>query len=62
MRFDEMSMTEQLEDLRQRTLKYRLLELPGQPPMVHMGTSYLIDDLMRTVECFWSEIQELHSK
>ncbi len=32
-------------DLKDRVMKFGLMELPGQPQGMHMGTSYLINDL-----------------
>jgi hypothetical protein len=40
-------MEESLED---RVNKFNALELPGQPKMMHMGTSYLVNDLWREVK------------
>ncbi len=53
-------MTEQIlqydtpnnKDLAERVLKFNSLELPGQPMMMHMGTSYLVNDL-------WAEVKLL---
>ncbi|KKN10932.1 hypothetical protein LCGC14_1031610 [marine sediment metagenome] len=36
--------------LEERVLQFSMLELPGQPRMMHMGTSYLVNDL-------WTELQ-----
>ncbi len=36
--------------LEERVLQFAMLELPGQPRMMHMGTSYLVNDL-------WTELQ-----
>lgn len=41
---NDKSETPSLED---RVMKFRMLALPGQPPMMHMGTSYLVEDLWR---------------
>jgi len=41
-----MSTIESLED---RVLKFLMLELDGQPRFMHMGTSYLVRDLMAEV-------------
>jgi hypothetical protein len=38
------------EDMKERVDKFNRLELPGQPIMMHMGTSYLVNDLWREVE------------
>ncbi len=40
--------------LKERVDAFALMELPGQPRMMHMGTSYLINDL-------WREIQRLNA-
>lgn len=39
-----------LDDLRDRVNKFNALELPGQLQSMHMGTSYLVNDLMRAVD------------
>lgn len=31
--------------LADRVLQFQFMELPGQPMMMHMGTSYLVNDL-----------------
>lgn len=41
--------------LEERVLKFNMLELPGQPQMMHMGTSYLVNDL-------WQEIKSLKAQ
>ena len=43
------------EDLKMRVEQFRLMKLPGQPQMMHMGTSYLINDL-------YAEIQRLQNE
>ena len=40
--------------LKERVDAFALMELPGQPRMMHMGTSYLVNDL-------WREIQSLNA-
>ena len=42
-------MTHTIESLEGRVLKFMMLELDGQPRMMHMGTSYLVQDLMAEV-------------
>jgi hypothetical protein len=37
------------EDLRKRVEQFHLLELPGQPQGMHMGTAYLVDALWREI-------------
>ena len=46
---DEERLAERLADLKDRVIKFTLMQLPGQPRAMHMGTSYLIDDLWREV-------------
>ena len=48
-------MTEKQEELNTRRRDFSLLQLPGQPMMMHMGTSHLIDDL-------WNEIVKLQEE
>lgn len=62
MRFNEMSIDAKVKDLIERVALFHMLSLPGQPQGMHMGTSYLVNDLLRTVEELRSEIEELHSK
>jgi len=38
------------DDLKERINKFNSLQLPGQPIAMHMGTSYLVNDLWREVE------------
>jgi hypothetical protein len=40
--------------LEERVDAFALMELPGQPRVMHMGTSYLVNDL-------WREIQRLNA-
>ena len=47
-----------LEELRERVLQYDMLELPGQSPMMHMGTNYLVHDLLRYAEQLQRERDE----
>ena len=44
-----------MSSLEERLNQFRRLELPGQMPMMHMGTSYLVEDL-------WREILDLRAK
>lgn len=37
------------ESLRERALQFHTLKLPGQPQMMHMGTSSLVFDLERRI-------------
>src|ERR1700677_2040749 len=42
-------MTDSKDDLGDKVMKFKALELPGQPMMMHMGTSHLVDELWREV-------------
>ncbi len=37
-------------DLPNRVAQFHMLELPGQPRMMHMGTAYLVDDLFHALK------------
>jgi len=43
-----MSMSDK-PSLKERVDSFRMMELPGQPQMMHMGTSYLVGDLWREI-------------
>lgn len=43
-------MAEEKMTLKERVDAFALMQLPGQPLMMHMGTSYLINDLWREIE------------
>ena len=43
------------DNLEERVQQFRRLELPGQPMMMHMGTSYLVEDL-------WAEVKRLREE
>lgn len=45
-------------DLQTRVQQFNALELPGQPQGMHMGTSYLVNDLWREVFRLKSEIRQ----
>ena len=44
-----------MEDLGTRVQQFNSLQLPGQPMGMHMGTSYLVNDL-------WHEVQRLREE
>lgn len=48
-RFGEMTPAQRLEDLIERTALFHLMQLPGQPMGMHMGTSRLVSDLLNEV-------------
>lgn len=45
--------TDHLAILQARVEQFQMLQLPGQPQEMHMGTSYLVTDL-------WHEVKRLH--
>lgn len=50
----DMVTKEQMKDLSERVEQFHTLSLPGQPMMMHMGTSCLVSDL-------WKALQEAHA-
>jgi hypothetical protein len=44
-----------INELKGRVDQFHCLELPGQPMGMHMGTSYLVDDLWRAVRSLLAE-------
>ena len=49
------------EELKERVIKFRCWELPDQPLSMHMGTSYLVNDLAREIEAQAARIAELRA-
>lgn len=52
---------EELEALRERVVQFNLMKLPGQPQGMHMGTSYMVSDLIRAVVAIRDERRELRA-
>lgn len=52
--------TQTAESLESRVTQFRCLELPGQPMSMHMGTSYLVNDLWGRVKEQAAEIERLN--
>ena len=48
-------MSDKREDLKKRVEQFQMLQLPGQPMSMHMGTSYLVGDL-------WGELEKLYKE
>ena len=48
-----------IKDLEKRVNKFNCFELPGQPTGMHMGTSYLVQDLMKTVKDLKSVVDNM---
>lgn len=49
-KFCDMDDEERLVDLRDQVRRFNSWQLPGQTMGTHMGTSYLVGDLMRELE------------
>ena len=49
-----MTTTTDQPDLATRVQQFVRMELPGQPRVMHIGTSYLVNDL-------WREVQRLRA-
>jgi hypothetical protein len=49
-------------DLDERVFQFRLMELPGQPMMMHMGTSRLVNDLHAELKRVRARVAELEAK
>lgn len=47
------------DTLEERVHKFNCLQLPGQPMGMHMGTSYLVQDLWAEVKRLQSEVDRL---
>lgn len=45
----------------ERLNKFRRLELPGQPPSMHMGTAYLVEDLWKEIVALRAELAKTKS-
>lgn len=44
---------EKMEDFKERVDQFHMMQLPGQPMMMHMGTSHLVSDL-------WAALRQLN--
>lgn len=47
-------------DLDERVMQFMMLELPGQPRMMHMGTSHLVHDLHQEVRLLRNTFRHYH--
>ena len=54
-----MSEVKRPDDLDERVLQFQMMKLPGQPIGMHMGTSYLVNDLHKRVKELEAENQRL---
>jgi len=52
-----------MDDLAKRVNQFNMRSLPGQPMVMHMGTSYLVNDLWIEVQRLRKEVnnQKIHS-
>ena len=48
-----------MDSLEERVKQFEMMRLPGQPRAIHMGTSYLINDLWREVKNLRGALDEL---
>lgn len=51
-------MADETMTLEERVLAFMMMKLPGQLPMMHMGTSYLVNDLCAEIKRLESAIAE----
>ena len=49
-------MADETMTLEERVLAFMMMKLPGQLPMMHMGTSYLVNDLCAEIKRLESAI------
>ncbi|KEZ78361.1 hypothetical protein [Salinisphaera hydrothermalis] len=50
------------DEIQERAGKFRCIELPGQPIMMHMGTSYLVGDLDKAVSKLRARVADLKAE
>ena len=48
-----------MDSLEERVKQFEMMRLPGQPRAIHMGTSYLINDLWREVKKLRGALDEI---
>ena len=51
-----------VEALREQAIQFALLELPGQPQMMHVGTANLVSDLDRVAKAYLDLIAHLQGE
>lgn len=51
-----------LRELKTRVDQFNRMQLPGQMQMMHMGTSYLVNDLFRALSDVMEEREILRNK
>ncbi len=55
-------LDERINEIKGRMLQFKLLSLPGQPPMMHPGTGYLVRDLWILVKDLQLELKKAMEK
>src|SRR5262245_61569290 len=55
---DTLPSAEKIADILERVKQFNLMKLPSQMQMMHMGTSYLVNDLTRAVKAYATAIPE----
>ncbi len=45
-------------DLKERVMQFEMLQLPGQPMGMHMGTAHLVGDLVSEIEKLQAQLEE----
>ena len=53
-----MTNAEKLRELKEKVSAFQMLTLPGQPQTMHMGTSYLMHDLLIEVMRLNKELEK----
>lgn len=51
-----------MDQLKDRVDQFNTMKLPGQPMGVHMGTSYLVNDLWREVQKLRKELADCQGR
>ena len=46
-----------LSEIEARVFNFQALALPGQPQVMHMGTAYLVSDLLRMLKSAHQQLQ-----
>jgi len=54
---EKMEFEDRIKEIKKRAQAFRLLQLPGQPQGIHMGTSYLVSDMENLIDDLWKEVK-----
>lgn len=60
--FNDMSYEEQYEHITRKYRQFQTTSLPGQPLAAHMGTVYMVNEMVIYIERLRAEIEELNRK